>query len=399
MIHKFSISNYGSVRDEVTLDLRIPGTAPDLGRFRRSAARPDVRLPSVAVLMGPNGSGKTTLLRALVDVIRLATIIPPNPPAIAPFLAKETLAEPTRFGLEGEWDALVPGAVPGLFRYEIAVRHSEEDWNVVSRVICYEALVYFPKGRPRRLFERRDPGKPIYVAREFGITPADERLKAVPPHSSVLATLDLLNVAVAQEVVGRMKKWLASTNVAGHRRFSLATPETADLLDGSPEIRRWVAERIRCSDLGISDMRIEDVAGSKRVRFDHAGLDMPVDLHFESSGTQRLFSLLPHLNFALANGLAILDEIDGDLHLDIVNEILDWFRSRDSNPKNAQLLMTSQHVGLLDDLEKEEVFIVEKDDSGATHVYGAQDVRGLRRDARLYPKYRAGVLGGLPRIG
>ena len=81
-----------------------------------------------------------------------------------------------------------------------------------------------------------------------------------------------------------------------------------------------------------------------------------------------------------------------------------WGRSsassaRESNPRGAQLLVSSHHVGLLDDLQKEEVFIVEKDDSGATRVYGAQDVRGLRRDVRLYSKYRAGVLGGLPRFG
>ena len=134
--------------------------------------------------------------------------------------------------------------------------------------------------------------------------------------------------------------------------------------------------------------------------FDHSGLDAPVHLDFESSGTKRLFHLLPQLKFALdQTGLAVLDEMDGFLHVDIIAEILGWFRSREDNPNNAQLLVTSHHVGLLDDLEKEEVFIVEKDDTGATHVHGAQDVKGLRRDARLYPKYRAGVLGGLPRIG
>ena len=98
-------------------------------------------------------------------------------------------------------------------------------------------------------------------------------------------------------------------------------------------------------------------------------------------------------------GLAVLDEIDGDLHVDLVAELLRLFRSRESNPRGAQLLVTSHHVGLLDELEKEEVFIVEKDAGGATQAYGAQDVRGLRRDVRLYPKYRAGVLGGIPRIG
>ena len=83
-------------------------------------------------------------------------------------------------------------------------------------------------------------------------------------------------------------------------------------------------------------------------------MDVPVLLSFESCGTRRLFHLLPQLKLALdKTGLAVLDQIDGYLHVDIVTEILGWFRSRDSNP----------------------------------------------RDARLYPKYRAGVLGGIPKIG
>ena len=68
MIHSFSVSNYGSVEDEATLDLRIRGTAPDLACFRRSSVKPELQLPAVAVLMGPNGSGKTTIMRALVDM-------------------------------------------------------------------------------------------------------------------------------------------------------------------------------------------------------------------------------------------------------------------------------------------------------------------------------------------
>ena len=138
----------------------------------------------------------------------------------------------------------------------------------------------------------------------------------------------------------------------------------------------------------------------KAVIFNHHGLDEPVLSAMESSGTKRLFSLLPRIHTSLEHGTpAVLDEIDGDLHVDTAGEILGWFHSRETNPHGAQLLVSSHNVGLLDDLEKEEVFIVEKDGEGATHVHGAQDVRGLRRDARLYPKYRAGVLGGLPKIG
>ena len=89
MFHEFLVTNYGSIRETVTLDLRIPGTAPDLACFRRSIARPDVRLPAVAVLMGANGSGKTTLLRALVDLGRVVSS-PTDTVRLPPFLSDQT---------------------------------------------------------------------------------------------------------------------------------------------------------------------------------------------------------------------------------------------------------------------------------------------------------------------
>ena len=85
--------------------------------------------------------------------------------------------------------------------------------------------------------------------------------------------------------------------------------------------------------------------------------------------------------------------------MDIVSEIIHWFHSPETNPNNAQLIVSAHNVGLLDDLEKEELFIVEKGPGQRNPCHAAQDVSGLRRDIRLYPKYRSGVLGGLPKIG
>ena len=86
MIHTFSISNFYSVHDEVVLDLRIPGTAPNRPEFRRSRATPDIRLPSVVLLIGPNGSGKSTLLSALGATTYIAAhalpTVDPNPLAV-----------------------------------------------------------------------------------------------------------------------------------------------------------------------------------------------------------------------------------------------------------------------------------------------------------------------------
>ena len=405
MIHKFSVSNYHSIREEVVLDLRIPGTAPALSCFRRSAVRPDIRLPAVAVLMGPNGSGKTTLLRALVTVAEIVSSVPlagNNPiKAVLPFLSESAKGEPTLFCVEFETDRLLPEDTPQLFRYELGLERRDPQ-AITNATFRHEALLHFPRGRPRRLIKRGEPGKPIYVSGDFGLRPGDDRLKAVRADTSVISTLAMFNVPLAVRIVEGLRTLVAwSTNLLAHDPWSFPTKDVIDMFENQPALSDWIQSQIQCSDLGIRGVRIADSGtGQKLVWFDHDGLDTPILLDSESSGTRRLFHLLPQLGFALnVTGVAVLDEIDSDLHVDIAGEILRWFRSRESNPRGAQLFVTSHNVGLLDDLEKEEVFIVEKDDSGATRVHGAQDVRGLRRDARLYPKYRAGVLGGIPRFG
>ena len=121
MIHRVSASNYFSIRDEAVLDLRIPKTAPDLPRFRQSQARPDIRLPSVAVLMGPNGSGKTP---QRAECVRLRRPLFPLPPPVdderltqfQPFRATRPSLDPTRIRIDLEADWLSPGSAAELFR-------------------------------------------------------------------------------------------------------------------------------------------------------------------------------------------------------------------------------------------------------------------------------------------
>ena len=408
MIHRFSVSNYHSIREEVVLDLRIPGTAPDLPRFRRSVAKPDVRLPTVAVLMGPNGSGKTTLLKALTTMARVATSAKAiYIKAVVPFVSERTLGEPTRFCLEIETDWLSPGEAPEMFRYELAVAREERDVN--KPVVHRESLYHFPRGRPRRLLERKGPDESILVSREIsdelGFGSKGGRLRAIRKDSSAMASLALLNVPLATHVSDWLQSLSAVTNLAFIQDWTPPTKHVVDLLKRNSGMMAWANKHLRSSDLGIRGVDIQDVTSAeeqdwKMVSFQHEDLGCSLPLVMESAGTRYLFHLMPHFYLALGKGVpAVVDEIDGYLHVDLVSEIVDWFHSNETNPDRAQLLVASHNVALLDDLEKEEVFIVEKTRDGATRVHGAQDVRGLRRDARLYPKYRAGVLGGIPKIG
>ncbi len=351
--------------------------------------------------MGPNGSGKTTLLRALVDLGRIVAS-PTETVHLLPFLSDQTRSEPTVFSIEGEADFLAPEETPRRFRYELTIGRSQTDNGTEAPLfVSRETVLHFPRGRRRRLFDRGTPGAPIYVSRDFGLTARDDRLKAVDPNRSAIATLGFLNVPVAKRFAAFLRDRLTNaSNIVGNDTWAPNTSAVIGWLESHPFFRQWAQAQIQQSDLGIEEIVIADSLGTKHVWFNHKGLDTPVLLDNESTGTRRLVHLLPLIRYALdVTGLAILDEIDGALHVDMLSEVLSWFRSRESNPHDAQLLVSSHHVGLLDDLEKEELFIVEKDDSAATRIYGAQDVKGLRRDVRLYPKYRAGVLGGLPRIG
>ena len=400
MIHEFAVSNYLSIYEEAVLDLRIPGTAPDLPRFRRCQAKPDIRLPTVAVIMGPNGSGKTTLLQALLDLTRIA--FGPDLSAsqvtinnsVLPFLSNKAANEPTKFRLEFDADWLQLGGAQELFRYELSIGRVKSERHPF---ILREALLHFPKGRPKRLFERGTPGKAIYVSPEFGLKPKDARLDAVRKDTSVIPVFAALNVPLAMRI---LEGDFSSTDISDEDTWRPDTALVLDFFERNSKAKSWMKQQMQRSDLAIHDVVIKSDGGETDAFFRHHGLDQDVPLRFESEGTSCLFHALPQIHTALEDGsLLILDDVDGSLHVDIVGEIINWFHSPETNPNNAQLIVTAHNVGLLDDLEKEELFIVEKGPDSTTRVHAAQDVSGLRRDTRLYPKYRAGVLGGIPKIG
>ena len=399
MIHEFSVSNYRSIYEEVILDLRIPGTAPDLPRFRPCQVKPAVRLPTVAIIMGPNGSGKTTLLRALLDLTRIA--FDPDLAAsqdtikgVIPFWSDKAAKEPTRFRLEFDADWLQLGGARDWFRYELSIGYVPSER---LPVILREALFHFPKGRPKRLFERGVPGETISTSPEFGLKPKDARLDAVRKDTSVIPAFAALNVPLAMRIV-EASGW--ATDLSDEDTWQPDTEQVLDFFERNSKAKSWMKQQMQRSDLAIHDVIIKSNGGEMEAFFRHRGLDREVPLMSESEGTFWLFHALPQLHMTLeAGGLLILDDVDSSLHVDMVSEIIHWFHSPETNPHNAQLIVSAHNVGLLDDLEKEELFIVEKGSDSATRVHAAQDVSGLRRDTRLSLKYRSGVLGGLPKIG
>ena len=95
----------------------------------------------------------------------------------------------------------------------------------------------------------------------------------------------------------------------------------------------------------------------------------------------------------------MIDELDGDVHPLLIPELFRWFYDKQRNPKDAQLFFTAHNPTILDELEKEQVFFAEKPSGKPTRIYGASEIKGLRREPSLMKKYLSGELGAVPHIG
>ena len=402
MIHRFYVKNFESIREGVDLDFRVPGTTPDHPRFRGSATVPNVRLPSVIVLIGPNGSGKTTLLRTMTSTANFMarSFDYRSDEGVLGFFAfksPESRREPTRVEIDFDADWPFCGSDGrSALRYTLELLRDENGHGLASRV-GYEALHAFPNGRPRRVFERRGEG-PVHVAKDLGLRPGDDRLASIPPDASVIATLAKLGVAPFVAMARDIEA--IQSNIAGSDPWRLPDDMAVRAYQNVPEFVEKVSNVLPRFDLGIEEMKVYEMSGGPTLGFNHRGLDVPVFLTNESSGTRHLIRTFPILQFALETGSpVVLDDFDVEFHADLAVEIIRWFQSEDHNPRGAQLVCSTHNLSLLDDLEKEEIFIAEKDRDGATRAYGVRQVAGVRRAENLQKLYRSGALGGIPTFG
>lgn len=397
MIHEFTIENFRSLRDAVKVDLRVSGSAPDLERYRPGAGVKDIHLPTVSAFVGPNGSGKSTVLRAFVEVMHfivgsIDTQPNQNIPFFLSFLNKSHFSTPTRFEMifDAPW---LDGEKREIFKYQLSVGRTD---SILPNEVIYEALHVAPGGRWKRVFEHKKEEE-IYLAKEFNIAKGERSVfKAIGDNRSVISVL-----ARMFRNPFALRIWNDIASVPSNFVTTNPTSESiATHFHNSPEQLEELNFHMRRIDLGISSMYVDQVNKKLSLMSKHDGLDGDVIFDNESNGTKHFAYIFPGVRFVLDTGLFLLvDEFDRDLHPDLAVEILSWFQSPETNPRGAQIFCTLHNTEVLNALEKEELFIVEKDREGVTHVWGAQDVKGLRRDVGLAKKYRQGALGGLPKIG
>ena len=100
-----------------------------------------------------------------------------------------------------------------------------------------------------------------------------------------------------------------------------------------------------------------------------------------------------------------MDEIDSSLHPLLVRELIALYQDRRTNRMGAQLIFTTHDVSLLAKtavgdrvLDRDQIWVVEKDTNGASTIIGLSEYRSPRNDDNLERGYLSGRYGGVPSI-
>ena len=415
MLLRFSVSNHRSIRDQQ--ELLFSASAPEdrsNGLIPCSAAPGGAVLP-LAVIYGANASGKSNLLEALrfMRGMVLDSHKKGEPGGGVPIqsfkLDSTSRRSPSRF----EIDFVVDG-VRHHYGFQASDRAFEQEW-----------LYVFTSVRPQLWFER--------TADEFRF---GRELKG---QNRVIAKLtrpnSLFVSAGAQNDHGQLSRVFGyfQSIVGGVQTPATAGPTMSDLLPTGDELDQRVVDFLHEISTGVVGHRenrkevpaevrelrgklaavIRDALGSDAVGFDtendqivtielghraHHGDVIYLELEAESAGTRRLLVVLSSAFAALDAGtLLCVDELNASLHTLAGEAVVRLFGSRKHNPNGAQLIATTHDTNLLASplLRRDEIWLTEKDEAGATHLYPLTDIE-TRTGDNLERGYLQGRFGAVP---
>ncbi len=417
MLIEFRVANHRSIREEQALTFAAGrGGDPADGRQRPVAGTGELLLP-LAAIYGANASGKSNILAALAFM-------------------RDAVADSHRIwvpegGVPRDPFAWGEATTPSLFELTFLVGGTrfEYGFSTDGRAFLEEWLYAWPLGHKQIWFER-DRQEMRFGEKLKG----ENRIVAevTRPNALFLSA----SAQLQHEQLRPVYRWITNIQVEAlpdarshsqnqhWARLGLLPSgrnEQAEVFsqleEGGREQRfTGLLALLRAADVGIVDAKLVEEAGlyprsypagpRQRVYLRHEGSESAwLPLEEESQGTQTLFRLAaPLLEVIERGGVFVVDELERSLHPLLALQIVRQFNEPVLNPKNAQLIFTTHDTNLLGTivgeapLRRDQVWLTEKDRSGATHLYPLTDYHP-RKQENVERGYLQGRYGAIPFLG
>lgn len=434
MLIRFHVSNFLSFDEEVELSL-IPGLVrkhPDHIYEMRSGC--GLKTLRAAIIYGANASGKSNLVKA-IDFARtfvlMGTQIREAIPRTPFKLCKGGASRVSKFEFE-----LRQHERCYAYGFEIDNQRVHAEWlyeiKKTTEVMLFERttssegktsvafgkvdvagrkeeefLQFVAMGtRPNQLFLTESMERDVKHFADVYQWFAD-RLVIIYPHSQFLP----LAIAIQDRDFGVMMARSLEQFGTGIHGFKLMDvhPERVFPEAFCRDLREKVSSTgehilVTTPDGGryIVDFSNGEMS-AKKLKFKHRMADCEEDvlleMEEESDGTQRLLDLLPTFgSWTQRDQVVIIDELDRSLHPQLSYKLLRLFFEDSSS--ESQLIATTHEEHLLDLelLRRDEIWFIEKDQSGASQLYSLEEF-APRYDKDIEKGYLMGRFGAIPVFG
>lgn len=375
---------------------------------------------SSAVIYGRNASGKSNILKAFraiqymvlnSDEFKVDKKIPPFEPYK---LEVDFEKRPTEILI----DFIAKDGI--RYIYEIGINSHEVE---------YEILTFYPKTQPAILFERKkgneikygdyltgkkkDIEDKLYPNQLFLSKVGTDKLEALKePYLffSEYMFVSTLHDTKYDEVLIQMFTNKMAKNEVPHFKNNINS--LMKVADTGIDCINITEEDIDIDKLPeeMTDREKEDLVEryKHKIRTVHKKFDgekevgtVEFRLNEESTGTIKLLAMGGLILEALADGqLLIVDELDKSLHPKLTKALIKIFSSKKRNPNNAQLIIATHDVSLLDNnlFRRDQIWFAEKEYEGCSHYYAVSDISGVRANSPFEKYYLSGRLGATPVI-
>jgi len=428
MLLRFSVSNFGSIRDKQELSMIASGAIKDdaSGLIDAPELKKEKVLPA-AVIYGANASGKSNFVKALAHMQMLVRDShrrgePGGGVPLKPFLLDPDYVEKSSaFSMDFVWKGAryaygFEACATEVLRETLAVWRGgsramlferERDVFEFGRSLKGENRVTEKLTRPNSLFLSAAAQNNHETLRAVAAFFADVLVEKSESKSPGAVALSLAKEAIDERMIGLLCVVdIGVTGIHFHKH------EAAEIDDGHLETERntgglkedmsaleWIAEKVSQANRRLQ--RFENHPIARLGRKSKKGEDTYLSFSDESAGTLQLLSILGPVFRALDEGrVVVIDEFGSRLHTRASELILALFNNKETNPEGAQLIVATHDTNLLNakGLRRDQVWFTEKDETGATHLYPLTDIE-TRKGDNLERGYLQGRYGAIPFAG
>jgi len=425
MLVEFSVKNYRSIKDKVTLSLTASSEDIHPGNvFSDPSGK--VRLLKTAAIYGANASGKSNVIMALQTmrqlVLKSHELQRGEKIDVIPFrLDPDTVEQPTEFEV-----VFIKDGRRFIYGFSADQYRVREEW-------LSEANLDALKVAPRMLFHRELQSDGTYGDPKLGDywKPKNRSLwNETNDNTLFLAKSAQNNHPHAAIVFDWFRR--SFRTISSEPENSAEMRWTAGLCERDPEVKSMIQAMLKDADLGIEDFTCEkepleesrvwpQIQDELRLRLSpdlavkhvsvylqkviskHLMADGVTHVDFdlkdnESDGTQRLFSLAGPFIHSLLNGNVLFcDELDSSLHPTLTRSLIDMVHRHSGS---FQLIFTTHDSSLLDAelFRRDQIWFTEKNRSMSTDLYSLWDIKP-RAGENFRKGYLNGRYGAIPFLG